>query len=115
STTPEVNLANNSATFDTTVSTSADVSITKTGPATVTAGTDVTYTITTTNNGPSDAQSVLVSDTLPANTTLVSFMQTAGAPVGGPLPAGASQQFVLVVHVTAGAANGSTLTNTAQV
>src|SRR5207244_12545980 len=52
STTPEVNLANNSATFDTTVSTSADVSVTKTGPASVTAGSNVTYTLTTNNNGP---------------------------------------------------------------
>jgi uncharacterized repeat protein (TIGR01451 family) len=114
STTFDANLANNAATFDTTVSTSADVLITKTGPATVTAGTDITYTITTTNNGPSDAQAVMTSDTLPANTSLVSFVQDSGPPDGGALPAGASQTFTLVLNVSTAAPDGSTITNTAQ-
>ena len=41
-------------------------------PATVTAGGTLTYTLTATNNGASDAQNVTVSDDLPAGTTLVS-------------------------------------------
>src|SRR5207249_4255449 len=46
---------NNSSTVNTTVNTSANLQVTKTGPATATAGTNVTYTVTVANNGPSDA------------------------------------------------------------
>src|SRR6185503_20244783 len=71
---------NNSATATTTVGTaSADLSITKVDtPDAVTAGNDITYTITVTNTGPSDAASAALSDTLPANTTFVSFTQDSG-------------------------------------
>ncbi len=57
---------NTSNTVVTEVQTLADVSITKSGPATVIAGESLTYTLTVSNGGPSDAQDVLVSDTLPA-------------------------------------------------
>ena len=60
---------NNSATALTDVDTSADVSIVKSGPATVIAGQSITYTLTVHNDGPSDAQAVLVSDALPAELT----------------------------------------------
>ena len=44
----------------------ADLSITKTdSPDPVTAGNDLTYTVTVHNYGPSDAQAVQVTDTLP--------------------------------------------------
>jgi uncharacterized repeat protein (TIGR01451 family) len=59
------NTANNSDTVTTTITQSADVSVAKTGDATVVAGNDVTYTITVTNNGPSDASNVVLTDTLP--------------------------------------------------
>jgi uncharacterized repeat protein (TIGR01451 family) len=39
--------------------------VTKNGPATVIAGTQLTYTITITNNGPSDAQNVQIIDEAP--------------------------------------------------
>src|SRR5205823_1274328 len=51
----------NSATATTAVSTRADLAITKTHtPEPATAGNPITYTITATNNGPSDAQNVQV-------------------------------------------------------
>ncbi|MBK8538428.1 MAG: DUF11 domain-containing protein [Ardenticatenia bacterium] len=57
----------------TTVNTAADLSITKTdSPDPVIAGRPLQYTITVTNNGPSDAQDVVVSDTLPAQLAYVS-------------------------------------------
>ncbi len=57
----------------TTVTTAADLSITKTdSPDPVIAGRPLQYTITVTNNGPSDAQDVVVSDTLPAQLAYVS-------------------------------------------
>ena len=43
----------------------ADLEITKTGPADAVAGTSFDYTLTVTNNGPSEATNVVVSDLLP--------------------------------------------------
>ena len=43
----------------------ADLGVTKTGPATVTAGNTITWTITVTNAGPSDAVDAEVTDVLP--------------------------------------------------
>lgn len=51
----------------------ADVAITKTAsPAVAPAGTDITYTLTATNTGPSTALGVVVTDALPAGVTYVS-------------------------------------------
>ena len=41
------------------------MAVTVSGPSSVTPGTDVTYTITLTNNGPNAAQGVVLNDTLP--------------------------------------------------
>src|SRR6185436_15811596 len=64
--------ANNSVTATVEVTASADLQITKTGPASVVPGTNVVYTITVTNTGPSDAASVVVTDATPAGLTFVS-------------------------------------------
>src|SRR5262249_37159996 len=47
----------------------ADLGITKTAPASVSAGQTFTYTVTVTNNGPSATQLARVSDTLPSGVT----------------------------------------------
>ncbi len=61
------NAANDSATDTDSVTTSADLVIVKTDSADpVTPGQAFTYTITVTNNGPSDSATVQVSDTVPA-------------------------------------------------
>jgi uncharacterized repeat protein (TIGR01451 family) len=127
----ETNTTNNSATATTTLVAQSDVSVTKSDtPDPVTAGQNLTYTIIVNNGGPSDAQSVSLSDLLPAGTTFVSFTGPAGwssttPAVGGTgtvsstrstLAAGSGPQtFVLVVHTSAAAVNGSTITNTATV
>jgi uncharacterized repeat protein (TIGR01451 family) len=55
----------------------ADLSITKTdSPDPVTAGQTVTYTLQVTNNGPSNASSLTVTDTLPAGTTYLNATGT---------------------------------------
>ena len=51
---------------------SADVSIVKTGPGTILAGQQVTYSLTARNAGPSQATGVTIADTLPAGLTFVS-------------------------------------------
>ena len=79
STTTDPTPANNTATDDTTVVTSADLSIAKTdSPDPVIAGTNLTYTLTVSNGGPSDALGVSVSDTLPAGTSFVSSSPSQG-------------------------------------
>ncbi len=67
----------NSATTTTTVNpasaASANLSLTKTdAPDPVTVGSNLTYTLTVTNNGPDAAAGVAMTDTLPAGVTFVS-------------------------------------------
>ncbi|MEG4842745.1 DUF4347 domain-containing protein, partial [Microcoleus sp. B9-D4] len=57
--------------------TTADVASTKTGPAAAAPGSAITYTITTVNNGPNDAENVVIEDRLPVGAVLTS------APGGG--------------------------------
>jgi len=126
------NLANNADTETTVVNTSADLSITKLDtPDPVTAGSNITYTIDVTNNGPSDAANVLFFDILPVNTTFVSFNAPAewtpntppvgSGPPAGPtasaasLAAGATATFTFVVNVNPGTAPGTNIDNTANV
>jgi uncharacterized repeat protein (TIGR01451 family) len=129
SSTSDPNPGNNSSSVTVPVNTEADVSITKAGPSTPTAGTDVTYTMTAMNGGPSDAQSVSLSDTVVAGTTFVSLARPAGwacttPAVGstgavncsiGTLAAGATAAFSLVVHLSPSSVSGSQLCDTANV
>ena len=126
------NLSNNSQTVKTDVATEADLSVTKTAAAgPVVAGNDITYTITVANAGPSDAQTVAMTDVVPANTTFVSDAQTSGPTftltnpaVGGTgtitgsigtLALGASATFTVVVLVSPSTPAGTAITNTADV
>ncbi|HEY8132747.1 MAG TPA: hypothetical protein VII12_12750 [Thermoanaerobaculia bacterium] len=124
----DTNTANNSSSVMTTVTPVADLAVTKTdAPDPVLAGSNITYTITLTNNGPSDASSLSLTDAVPANTTFVSFTAPAGwatttPPAGGSgtvtatrpsLIASASSTFTLVVNVNLATAAGTTITNTA--
>ena len=128
--TSDPNLANNSATVQTTVgsATTADLSITNTAtPNRVIAGNNITYTVVVTNNGAATASTVAFSEAIPANTTFVSATPspvtgwTCGV-LGGTLTcsnptvvAGASTTFTVVVTVNAGTAAGTFITDTANV
>jgi uncharacterized repeat protein (TIGR01451 family) len=127
---PDPETVNNTIQINTTVVTAADLSVTKSaGVDPVIAGTDETYQIALTNNGPSDAQAVTLNEATPANTTFTSLAAPAGwtcstPPVGGTgvvnctvptLSSGASAAFSMAVHVSPAAPDGSTLTNTASV
>src|SRR5262249_52992913 len=60
------NPANNPFVFGSFLDVVFNLSVTKTGPATVTAGTQATYTITVSNSGPSDAANLTLTDAIPA-------------------------------------------------
>ena len=120
---------NESATATTTVAASADLSVTKVDtPDPVTSGTNLTYTITVSNAGPSDAASVSLADTLPAGTTFVSLSSPGGwscttpaVGAGGAVScsvasmAAGSAVFTLTVAVGPSVADGTVLSNTATV
>src|SRR5262249_57441095 len=72
----EMNQVNNRWNESSNVTTQVDLSITKTGPATATSGQNVVYTVTVSNNGPSPATSVVISDPTPAS---MSFVSNSGA------------------------------------
>jgi uncharacterized repeat protein (TIGR01451 family) len=117
STTAEPNSSNNSASANTNVGLAADVSVTKTGPPSVAPGQDVVYTIVVTNNGPSPATSVTVSDTTP---TGLAFLSNSGACTGsypcnvGTLAAGQSATITSTYTVPSNYASPS-IVNTATV
>ena len=119
--TNDSNAANNTASEDTAVITEADLGITKAGDADpVTAGTNLTYTLTVTNAGPSDATSVVATDTLPAGTSFVSSPDgCVEGPVGtvtcnlGTIAAGGMDTADIVVLVDP--STTGTITNNASV
>jgi uncharacterized repeat protein (TIGR01451 family) len=94
STTPDTVPGNNTATETTPVGVgTADLVVVKTGPGSVTQGTNATWQIVVRNQGPSDAQSVVLADPTPTALTYVS--STAPCATGfpcalGTLAAGAS-------------------------
>jgi uncharacterized repeat protein (TIGR01451 family) len=80
--TVDPNPGNNTAIDPVVIGTLADLRITKThDPATVVVGQPLVFTLTVVNDGPSDAQDVVVTDTLPAGLTLVSAAGSAAASV----------------------------------
>ncbi len=86
--TPDPNSADNAATVQTAVgAASADLVLTKHGPATTFRGADVVYSITVSNEGPSDAPAVQVVDTPPPGLVFVS--NTGDCTTGFPCSLGA--------------------------
>ncbi len=113
-------------TEETTVDTAADLQMTKTGPATAVAGNQVTYTVSVYNDGPSDAQAVEISDTLPGGTSFDSATVTAGTATctdsgamvtctTATLAAGATVTVDITVTIDPATADATLLTNTATV
>jgi uncharacterized repeat protein (TIGR01451 family) len=107
----------------------ADLAVTKTPSPSgvIEAGTDVTYTITVTNNGPAGAGNVTLTDAVPAGTSLLSFTPEPGwsctAPgvgTSGPInctktkmAVNESAQFIVVVTVNCSTPNATVVKNTA--
>ena len=110
------NGGNNTANTSTTVVAQADVSITKTGPGGVIAGQNITYTVTITNNGPSTAANVNVSDPDPANLTHVSNTGGCANPYPcGPYTMTAGQVITISSTYSTSPSFSGNVTNTATV
>ncbi len=115
------NLNNNSYT-DTVTIDSVDIAVQKSADNLAPeVGDTVTFTISATNNGPSTADSIVLSDALPAGLTYVShttsqgdYSTSTGAWTVGALPAGYTATLTLTASVDAGT-YGQSLTNTAAV
>jgi uncharacterized repeat protein (TIGR01451 family) len=115
------------------VTVQADLSISKTGPADVLSGHDMTYAIVATNNGSdptkNTAANVTVRDTLPAETTFVSLTGAPGwsctspaAGSGGTVECskatfapGAAAGFAIAVNVACSVPDGTRIRNTATI
>jgi uncharacterized repeat protein (TIGR01451 family) len=108
----------------------ADMSVEKMGPFEAAAGQTISYTITLTNIGTTNATNVVLTDNVPANTTPLSFTQASGTPQyvlasinngatytasAGIVQPGASATFTLTVTINSNTPNGATVTNTATV
>src|SRR5262249_55441458 len=99
--TTDTNSSNDSSTVMTTVFNHADLAITKTAPATITVGQSITYTLSVTNNGPLDAQNVMLTDQFPSG---LSF-QGANASQGTGTLTGSSLNFNFGTIASGGSAS----------
>src|SRR4029078_5335159 len=113
------NSAKHSATHtDTPRPSQANLGVTKTGPASVLPGGSLTYTLTVSNAGPSDALDVTVSDPTPAGLPFVS--NTGDCTTSFPctlaaLPVGATRTITATFDVPPGYTAPAPIVNTATV
>jgi uncharacterized repeat protein (TIGR01451 family)/uncharacterized repeat protein (TIGR02543 family) len=102
----------------------ADLSITNSAsPNPVVTGSNATYSLTVTNNGPSDASNVTVTDNLPGNMAFVSCNATGGGICGGSgnnrtvsftsLASGASVTMTIVATLNCSVPDNTVINNTA--
>ena len=105
---PDLDMTNNTFDEGTTVNAEANLTLTKTGsPDPVIAGNGLTYTLTVTNTGPSDATGVILTDTLPSGVTFKSASPVCTPPSGdnqvtcnlGGIYSGDHEQVTIVVNV----------------
>ena len=131
SSTPDPNPSNNTGQDSVSFRGVADLSLTKSdAPDPVTAGTNLTYTVNVTNNGPSSAPNVVVRDVLPVQVSVVSATPSQGSCSGTTVPGdplqpltcnlgtignGASASITVVVKVNQNTPNGTILINNASV
>ncbi|PSL00051.1 putative repeat protein (TIGR01451 family) [Murinocardiopsis flavida] len=123
----EVSTSSSGATVDGTqliseTQTLTDIEITKTGPATANPDGTITYTMTVTNNGPSEAVEVTVEDPTNGQLTTIEDLPAECPPSGltitcalGTLEPGESDTFTVTMSVNSDVAPGTTIENCATV
>lgn len=120
-TTPGDDPSDNTDTVITTVI-APNVHVTKSGPATVTAGANFAYTLSYGNNGQASAAGVQLVDTLPTGVSYVSSSPAPSSVSGqtltwnlGSLAAGATGSITIQVQAAASNPNGTTVINSATI
>jgi uncharacterized repeat protein (TIGR01451 family) len=107
SATPDPNNGNNVAADSVSVYGVADLAVTKSDtPDPVVAGTQLTYDLAVSNNGPSNAANVVVKDNVPAGVTINSVSSSAGACNAG-VPGNAAQPTVCTFDSLAAGASAT--------
>ncbi|RFS23818.1 DUF11 domain-containing protein, partial [Chitinophaga silvatica] len=128
STYQNINPANNTATDIDTALPKYDVQINKTGPASIIAGTSISYHVTVSNNGPSDVKQALIQDIIPTAIENITWqVQASGSATSnvnsgsGPvvitagLPAGSNNKLDITITGTCSSSAIGQFTNTASV
>lgn len=122
----ETNNGNNTTTATLRVTASSGVSVTANGPANVTAGTSLTYSVAVSNAGPSTAEAVILKDFVP-NEVDITFISTSGGSCSntpgsqtvtcnlGNLGSGASRNITISGIVKPNIPDGTVIFNDAQV
>src|ERR1019366_1138366 len=118
----QTNTTNDTASDLTNIVSQADIAMTKTvSNATPNQNTNVTFTFTATNNGPTNATGVVVTDLLPAGLTFVSAAPSVGTYTSGtglwnigPLANGANATLSITATVTGTTLVTNTATKTAE-
>jgi len=119
---PDPDETDNTASLETPIIEVVSLQISKAAPPTVDAGERLTYTIQITNEGPSDATGVVVTDDLPSGVYFVSSLP--GPPTCteyegivtcdlGTLASGAAETVVITATAVSPLPNGTLLVNTA--
>ena len=112
------NAGNNTATSTVTLTPSADLRVAKEGPLTAVAGTNIVYTITVTNAGPSDATGVTLVDPTPPGLTFVGNAGDCTTPFPcdlGTLPRLATRTITTTFAIPSGYTTPNPIANTATV
>ncbi|MBC6110040.1 DUF11 domain-containing protein, partial [Pedobacter sp. CCM 8938] len=124
----DFNTANNTSTVSTTVISTPTLVVQKSGPNLAASGTQISYTITVSNTGPSDAVGVNITDVVPADVTGVTWTATSSGTssitggatgssnsilVAGNIPAIAGNVITIVVNGTINPSFAGNILNTA--
>lgn len=106
----ELNTGNNAGPVTTTVTSQADLEISKTGTTSATVGGAVSYTLTVRNNGPSNVTGAVITDTVPSAFTGVSWTCAAAGAASCGAASGGGNNISLTGNLNAGAGNSLTIT-----
>ena len=124
----ETGSPSSSSTVTTQVGRTPAVTITKTGPTTLTAGQNISYTIEVSNTSVADAKALVITDAVPTEISNVNWSATTSGSAGlvgtgtgtgntisitGNLPAGAANKITIIVSGTVDASFNGSLSNTA--
>ncbi|MDD4965466.1 IPTL-CTERM sorting domain-containing protein [Halothiobacillus sp.] len=107
---------NNSASASSTVTAVVDLAMAKSAtPSSVAAGAPLNYVATITNNGPSSAQDVAMTDTLPTNATFIDLVNVSNSGTCGTVPNAGDAGGTLACTWPSAVASGSQRTVTYRV